>query len=112
MTQPAAEKLAATHPDVAARLWRAQGLRILKAKKSEYYEAALSNLREAMRCYARAGLGQEWQRVVDEVRSEHRRKAGFMSEFEEMVPNADSGEKPSFLERAKGRWRFGGSDEP
>jgi hypothetical protein len=41
-TEPAAKKLEKAHPDVAARLWCAQGMRIVNAKKSKYYEAALS----------------------------------------------------------------------
>lgn len=41
-TQPAAKRLEKTYPDVAARLWCAQGMRIVDAKKSKYYAAALS----------------------------------------------------------------------
>ena len=37
-TEPAAEKLEKAHPDLAARLWRAQGMRIVNAAKSKYYE--------------------------------------------------------------------------
>jgi hypothetical protein len=40
-TEPAAKKLEKTHPGIAARLWRAQGMRIINAKKSKYYNAAL-----------------------------------------------------------------------
>lgn len=39
--EPVAKKLEKTHPEVAARLWRAQGMRIINAKKSKYYDAAL-----------------------------------------------------------------------
>jgi len=54
-TEPAAEKLEKAHPDLAARLWRAQGMRIVNAAKSKYYDAALSNFGRARRCYERAG---------------------------------------------------------
>ena len=47
ITEPAARRLEKTHPDVAARLWRAQGMRIVQAKKSKYYEAALLNFERA-----------------------------------------------------------------
>ena len=40
-TAPAAKKLEKAHPDLAARLWRAQGMRIVSAKKSKYYGAEL-----------------------------------------------------------------------
>ena len=54
--EPAAKKLEKTHPDVAARLWRAQGMRVVNAKKSKYYGAALSNFERAQRCFEMAGL--------------------------------------------------------
>jgi len=103
-TEPAAKKLQKTHPDVAARLWRAQGMRIVNAKKSKYYDAALSNFESAKRCYARAGLAAEWDRVVNRVRAEHHRKTGFMSGFEGLVAGSGPSDEPSFLERARARW--------
>jgi hypothetical protein len=103
-TEPAARKLEKTHPEAAARLWCAQGMRVIKAKKSKYYGAALENFERVRRCYERAGLINDWHRVVDEVCSEHYRKTGFMSGFEEVVAGSGPSEKPSFLERAKARW--------
>jgi tetratricopeptide (TPR) repeat protein len=103
-TEPAAKKLAGPHPDVAAKLYRALGLRIVKAKKSRYYGAALSHFEEARRCWERAGLGASWEELVREVRGEHRRKAGFLSGFEELVAGGGPSTKPTFLERAKARW--------
>jgi hypothetical protein len=55
-TEPAAKKLERVHPDVAARLWCAQGMRIVNAKRSKYYDAALSNFERARRCFQKAGL--------------------------------------------------------
>jgi hypothetical protein len=46
-TEPAAQGLEDTHPGLAARLWRAQGLRIVEAGKSKYYEAAVANFARA-----------------------------------------------------------------
>lgn len=103
-TEPAAKRLAKDHADVAARIYRAMGMRILKAKKSKYYKAALSNLEEAKRCYERAGLPREWEPVVAQVRQDHHRKAGFMSEFEKLVSGHGPSDEPSFLERARSRW--------
>jgi uncharacterized Zn finger protein len=104
VTEPAAKKLEKTHPELAARLWCAQGMRVVRAKKSKYYDAALSNFERARRCYEKAGLAANWHRVVGKVRSEHHRKTGFMSGFEEIVAGSGPSEKPSFLERAKARW--------
>jgi hypothetical protein len=103
-TEPAATKLQKTRPSIAARLWRAQGMRIINAKKSKYYNAALENFEQARRCYERAGLAADWRCVVNEVRAEHRRKTGFMSGFEEVVAGSDPRKKRSFLERAKMCW--------
>jgi len=106
--EPAAAKLEEAHPDAAARLWSTQGLRIVHAKRSRYYEAALADFERAQRCYEAAGLLGEWQRIVAFVRAEHRRKRGFMDGFEEVVAGGGPSTRPSFLERAKVRWGEGG----
>jgi hypothetical protein len=103
-TEPAAKRLAKSHPAVAARVLRALGIRVLNAKKSKYYDAALSNFEDAKECYARAGLDAQWKAVVAEVRQAHHRKVGFMGGFERLVAGQGPSEEPSFLERAKSRW--------
>lgn len=103
-TEPVAEKLEEPHSDLAARLWRAQGMRIVSAKKSKYYAAALANFESAKRCFEQAGLDAEWQKTVREVRAEHQRKSGFISGFERLVAGIGPSDEPSFLERAKARW--------
>ena len=103
-SEPAAKRLEKTHPHLAARLWCTQGMRVVNAKKSKYYDAALSNFARARRCYEKAGLKSDWERVVSKVRSEHRRKRGFMAGFEEIVTGTRPRKKPSFLARAKARW--------
>jgi hypothetical protein len=108
-TEPAARRLAKSHPAVAAKVFRALGMRILNAKKSKYYDAALSNLEAAKQCYARAGLDTEWSAVVTEVRQAHHRKVGFMGDFERLVAGQGPSDEPSFLERAKSRWARGTS---
>lgn len=104
-TEPMAKKFEKPHPDLAARLWRAQGLRIVNAKKSKYYDAALSNLESAKRCFERAGLGEEWNRTVRQVRADHSRKSRFMPGFERLVEGVGPSDEPSFLELAKARWK-------
>ncbi|MBI4564839.1 MAG: hypothetical protein HY716_09135 [Planctomycetes bacterium] len=103
-TEPAAKRLAKDHADVAAKVYRALGMRILKAKKSKYYYAALSNFEEAKHCYRRAGFEAQWDALVAEVRKEHQRKLGFMDGFEKLVAGRGPSQEPSFLERARGRW--------
>jgi hypothetical protein len=103
-TGPIAKKLEKIHPDLAARLWCAQGLRIINAKKSKYYDAALSNFESAKRCFERARLGAEWQKVVSQVRADHHCKSGFMSGFERLVAGFGPSDEPSFLDQAKARW--------
>jgi hypothetical protein len=111
-TERAAKKLEKTHPDVAARLWCAQAMRVVNAKKSKYYGAALSNLERARRCFEMAGLPAAWQRVVEKVRSTHHRKTGFMASFEEIVAGLGPSDKPAVVpgarEGAVGRAATGG----
>ena len=106
-TEPAA-KLDKTHPDLAARLWRAQGMRIVDAKKSKYYAAALSNFESAKRCFERAGLAAEWVKTVSRVRVDHHRKTGFMSGFESLWSPAwvRATSRPSWS-GTKARWGGG-----
>jgi hypothetical protein len=103
-TGPAAKRLEKSHPGLAARLWRAQGMRIVDAKKSKYYDAALSNFERARDCYQRAGLSTDWEQTVRRVCSLHYRKTGFISGFQALAAGAKHSERPSFLEHAKMRW--------
>ena len=103
-TEPAAKVLEGIHPDLAARLWRAQGMRIIKARKSKYYDAALSNFEKARLCYEAAGLSSEWRQVVDDVLADHKRKSGFIAGFKEIADGQKFVPTPTFLERAKMHW--------
>ena len=102
-TEPAAKKLAKGYPDVAAKLYQAMGLRIVNAKKSKYYDAAISNFEQAKRCYEKAGLESVWLETVEEVMNNHSRKYSFMPGFEQVVAGKGPSTKPSFIERAKTR---------
>jgi uncharacterized Zn finger protein len=104
-TEPAAKKLEKAHPGIAARLWRAQGMRIVDARKSKYYDAALGNFQRARDCYQRAGLAAEWEETVRRVCAAHFRKSGFIGEFRALAAGTKRGERPSFLESAKQRWK-------
>ncbi len=99
-TEPAARKLEKPHPELAARLWRAQAMRIVDAGKSKYYEAAAANLERARRCYVCAGLVAEWEDSARQIRADHYRKTAFMAEFESVAAGAGHQVPPSFLERA------------
>jgi hypothetical protein len=101
--EPAAKSLDKSYPDVAAKVFRALGMRILNAKKSKYYDAALDHFEDAKRCYERAGLAARWEGLVREVREQHHRKSGFIAGFEQVVAGG-SRVKPTFLDRAKTRW--------
>jgi uncharacterized Zn finger protein len=103
-TEPVARRLAAPHPDVAAKVYRALGLRILNARKHKYYEAALTHLRSAKRSYERAGVHEEWAALVAHVRQAHHRKSRFMTEFDRLVAGHRPTGSPSFLARARRHW--------
>jgi uncharacterized Zn finger protein len=108
-TEPVANDLEGAHPAVAAKLYRALAMRILRAKNTRYYDAAVAYLSDARACYERAGLRAKWNSLVRELRVEHHRKAGFMSELEALVAGRDPNAQPSFLERAKTRWSTSGT---
>ena len=106
--EPLARKLKRSHAGIAARVYRALGMRIVNAGKSKYYGAALDNLEHAKKCYARAGLGADWDALVADVRKQHYRKKGFVAGFERIVSDAAKRHEPTFLERARRRWPRGG----
>lgn len=81
-TEPAAMKLERLQPELAARLWRAQAMRIVDAGKSKYYDAAAANLERARKCYLRAGLVAEWEDAVRQIPADHFSKSAFMAAFE------------------------------
>ena len=103
-TEPLARKLERSHPDISARVYRALCMRIVNAGKSKYYDAALDHIERAKKCYTKAGLDDDWQTVVADVRKKHFRKKGFMAGFEDIVTGAPKQVEPSFLDRAKARW--------
>ncbi len=103
VTEPAAERLANSHPAIAAKVFRALCMRIIGAGKSKYYYEALSNLEKAKICYQRAGLDSQWQELIAKIRRDHHRKSGFMPGFERIVRSTGRSEEPSFLDRARER---------
>jgi len=102
-TEPAAKKLERLHPDVAAKVYRALGMRILNSKKSKYYDAALSHFKQARSCYKKAGDELGWQTLVDEVLQIHRRKSAFIPGFEKLIQGKSLFDESSFAERTKRR---------
>ncbi len=103
VAEEAAKKLERIHPAEASRLWRALGVRIVGEKKSKSYPGALRYFERAKRCYEKAGLVDEWDRLVAEIRREHHRKTAFIPGFEGVVRGSGPSKTPTFLERAKAR---------
>jgi tetratricopeptide (TPR) repeat protein len=68
-SDPAAKKVERSYPGLAARLYRASAMRTVNVGKSKYYNAALGNLEHAKKCYLGAGLDEEWNALVTEVRA-------------------------------------------
>jgi hypothetical protein len=102
-TEPAAKKLLRSHPDIAAKVYRALGMRILNAKKSKYYDAALSNFDQVKRCYRKAGLDSAWDELASEIRRNHGRKSSFMPGFERLLQGKKPDATPSFRDRTQRR---------
>jgi uncharacterized Zn finger protein len=103
VTEPAAKRLARTHPGLAAKVFRALAMRIVGAGKSKYYYAALSNFEKAKSCYQKAGLNERWEALAGEVRRVHHRKTGIMPGFERIAAGSGQAARPSFLDSARKR---------
>ncbi len=103
-TEPAAKRIARTHPAIAAKVFRALCVRILNAGKSKYYDEALANIEAARKCYLAAGLDELWRKTSTEIRRDHYRKYGFMPGFEEIVAGKRALPQPSFLDSARAQW--------
>jgi hypothetical protein len=104
VTEKAAKGLAKKHAAAAAKVYCALGIRILKAGKSKYYQHALDHLREAKRLAERSSQEKLWEDVVDEIRTHHSRKYGFIADFEKIVAGAPRQPIDTFEERARKRW--------
>lgn len=46
-----------------------------------------------------------WNKTARQVRDDHYRKSSFMPGFEGLVEEMGPSDEPSFLDRAKARWR-------
>ena len=93
------------YPALAARVFRALGLRIVNAKKSKYYDAALADFERARDCYLAVAQEAEWEVLVAEVHREHGRKYSFMPGFKRIAAGGPARKPmPSLIERAKQRW--------
>ena len=107
-TEPAAKGLSTHYPAVAAKLYQALAMRIVNAGKSTYYTEALENFWQAKICYERAGLVNDWQSLVSEVRKNHSRKRGIIPGFELIVKGESQTPKVpelSFIDKAKKRFQ-------
>jgi len=85
VTEPVAKALEEDHPALAARVYRALGVRILKSGKSQYYREALHHLDSCRTCYLRAAMAREWEALAREIQRAHSRKHSFMPAFETVV---------------------------
>jgi hypothetical protein len=74
------------------------------AGKSRQYAAAVEYFGRAKRCFTAARLPDYWDQLVDQVRANHYRKAGFIREFEKVVAGVTPEPGPTFLEQARARW--------
>ena len=103
-TEKAAQELERTYPIEAAKIYRSMGMRIVKAKKSKYYGAALGNFLKTKKLYLDNDRREEWMSLVEVVRRDHYRKYSLMGDFEELVSGNYPETPESFEERTRKRW--------
>ena len=105
VTEDAAKGLANRHAAAACKIYCALGMRILKGGKSKYYRQALASFRKAKWLSAKARRDNVWQDVVSEIRQDHPRKYGFITELEKVVAGMPCESSETLEERAKKRWK-------
>jgi len=108
ITEKAANGLEKQYPEVAVKIYRALGMRIVNAGKSKYYRYALDHFEKAKKLYLDCGRQADWDALVALVRDRHKRKSGFMPGFEAIVKGRfgrGGGRPESFESRARARWR-------
>ena len=104
-TEKAAQELEKNHPIEAAKIYRALGMRIVKAKKSKYYRIALDHMLKAKKLYSENNCEDEWLSLVEDVRRDHYRKYSFIGDFEKIVLGRYPEYLESFEERTRKRWK-------
>jgi hypothetical protein len=103
--EPAAKALRASHPALAARLYRALAQRILTGKASRYYSIALRHLERARDCYRASSQEDAWDGLIRSLQAVHRRKTSLMPGLARLANGRPARERrPSLVERAKRRW--------
>lgn len=108
---PMAEALAEYGPQEAARLYIAHALLILIDKRSKAYHHAHNYLAEAKRLLELSSELALWERLVIQVRQEHRLKSSFMPGFERIVAGKGAPREPTFSERIAGKLDPGPHDD-
>jgi hypothetical protein len=91
-------------PEYLRRHWGEVLRTLYAAQKDVNAYTALSNFESAKRCFERAGQKDKWNKIVRQVRTNHRRKSSFMPGFERLVEGTGPSDEPSFIELAKARW--------
>lgn len=110
-TEKAAHELEKNHPIEVAKIYRALGMRIVKAKKSKYYGIALDHMLKAKQLYSENDCQEEWLSLVKNIRRDHYRKYSFIGDFEKIVTASYPEYLESFEERTRKRWEKQISDQ-
>lgn len=100
--EPAAKLLAKTQPEVAARVFRALGMRILNGNKSNCYDAALLHFegpKTASNEPVWVSSGTPWSRKC----TKRITARSALCEVSRLVAGQGPRHEPSFLERARNR---------
>lgn len=111
-SEGAAKGLAKHHKQAAAKVYRALGMRIVKAGKSKYYQHALAHLQKARKLYEKTGQAEQWQSIVCMIRRDHSRKSSFIGPFEVIAAGGKQDSPASFERIVQKRWKKQTSGAP
>lgn len=84
VAEPVAKALEDEQPALAAKVYAAQGLRIVDAGKSKYYDEAVDYFSGARRLWMAVGNEEAWEQFIERVDDEHSRKYKLMKLLRKM----------------------------
>lgn len=84
VAEPVADALEDEQPEFAAKVYAAQGFRIVDAGKSKYYVEAVDYFSAARRLWMAVGDEAAWAQVIERIDDEHSRKYKLMRLLEKI----------------------------
>ncbi len=79
-----AEAVMSSHPDRAYEIYRKAAEEEMDTTSTNHYPLAISHLRKAKQALEKAKRGREWAKIMEDIRTKHRRKSSLMKRLDEL----------------------------